>query len=451
MPSDKSPPHSPYMPRDPQVYMYDTSFGHLTPWEFSGWKQETLSWKEGCYFHAGLNPNFRNRITGPGALQMLKDNCINNFDKFSVGASKHGVMCNANGNTMADGMLWRLGEEEFLNMGHGPYVDYLVRTGGYDVKMENLDGKAFLFQLAGPRSLDVLEALTGESLRDIDFLWHRPSSIPRSGLFKRDLPIRIYRLGVARTLAYEVHGRFEDAQTVYAAIMAAGEAFGIERLGMQAYGMNHTEGGFAQSFIHFLHAWNEDEAFMGFLGDQYAEIMSVLPGSAGKDVTKRFANPFELGWGHMIKFEHDFLGRAALERYAAAPKRKIVTLEWNEDDVLDVYASQFRANADHQFMDFPADPVWQGYLSRTFCDDVLVGDAVVGMSSGRMFSHYYRKMISLCIVDLDRSAIGTEVEVLWGDPGTRQKRIRAKVSRFPYIDLPYNNDIDVRALPGSTG
>lgn len=439
--------HSPFMPVDPEVIAYNPSFGHLTPWEFSGWKKETLSWKEGCYLHAGLNPNFRNRLTGPGAFQMLKDNCINNFATFSVGASKHAVMCSENGNTMADGMLWRLGEEEFVNMGHGPYVDYLVRTGRYDVKLENLDDTSVLFQLAGPRSLDVLEALTGESLRDIEFLWHRPSKIPQSGLFKRDLPIRIYRLGVARTLAYEVHGNAGDAEIIYRAIMDAGERFGIERLGMQAYGMNHTEGGFAQSFIHFLHAWNEDPAFLEFLGDQYAGIMGVLPGSAGNDITKRFANPVELGWGHMIKFEHEFTGRAALERHMADPKRKLVTLEWDDDDVLDVYASQFRANADHHFMDFAADPVWQGYLSRTFCDDVLVEDALVGMSSGRMFSHYYRKMISLCLVETGRSAIGTGVEVLWGDPGTRQKRIRAKVARFPYIDLPYNNDIDVRTLP----
>lgn len=434
--------HSPFIPYDPDISTYNSSFGHLTPWEYAGWKKESLSWKEGCYLHAGLNPNFRNRLTGPGALQLLKDACINDFSRFSIGASKHGVMCNAQGNTMADGMLLRTGEEEFENMGHGPYIDYLARSGRYDVKLENLDEKTFLFQVAGPRSLEVVEALTGESLRDVEFLWHRPSRVPQPGLLTRDIQVRIYRLGVARTLAYEVHGDIADAQTVYAAIMKAGEPLGIERLGIQAYGMNHTEGGFAQSFIHFLHAWTEDGAFMQFLGDNYHQIMSRMPGSAGPDVTKRYANPVELGWGHMLKFDHEFVGRAALEAAVANPRRKIVTLEWNEADILDVYASQFRPGGDIEFMDFASNPIWQGYLSRNFADDVLLGETLVGMSSGRMFSYYYKKMISLALLNVAHADLGTEVNVLWGEPGTRQKRIRAVVSRFPYIDLPFNNDID---------
>lgn len=442
----KSIPHSPFMPYDEEVANFNTSFGHLMPIEFNGWKRESLSWKTGCYLHAGLNPNLRNRITGPDALRLLKDVCINDFTRFSIGASKHGVMCNVNGNTMADGMIWRTGEDEFVNMGHGPYFDYLVEKGGYDVKVENLDGKTFLFQVAGPRSLEVVEALTGDSLRDIDFLWHRESRVPQHGLLKRDIRVRIYRLGVARTLAYEVHGDIGDAQTVYEAIMKAGEAFGIERLGIQTYGMNHTEGGFAQSFIHFLHAWTEDPAFMEYIGDQYNSILKVLPGSAGDDITKRYANPYELGLGHMITFDHEFVGREALEAISKAPSRQIVTLEWDDRDVLDVYASQFRKGEDVQFMDFAANPVWQGYMSRTFCDDVMVDGALVGISSGRMFSHYYRKMISLAILDTDQAVIGNVVEVVWGDPGTCQKPIRARVARFPYIDLPHNNDVDVNTI-----
>ena len=436
--------HSPFLPYDPEVANYNNSFGHMTPWEFSGWKKESLSWKEGCYLHAGLNPNFRNRISGPDALQLFKDSCINDFTKFSIGASKHGVMCNKKGNTMAEGMILRTGEDEFENMGHGPYVDYLAASGKYDIKMENLDSKTFLFQIAGPRSLNVIEAVTGESFKDLEFLWHRPSQIPQSGLLKRDIPVRIYRLGVARTLAYEIHGHIDHAQKVYNAVMEAGKKFNIERLGIQAYGMNHTEGGFAQSFIHYLHAWTEDISFMNFLGDTYNEIVSILPGSSGLDVTKRFANPVELGLGHMITFDHEFTGSEALKLIIDNPKRKIVTLEWNKDDIIAIYASQFDQDHDIQFMDFEANPIWQGYLSRTFCDDVYFEDRLIGMSSGRMFSYYYKKMISLGILETEFCEIGKEIEVLWGDPGSRQKKIRATVARYPYLDLPYNNYINTR-------
>jgi vanillate/3-O-methylgallate O-demethylase len=436
--------HSPYLPFDPGVVTYNAAFGHLLPWEFSGWKRETMSWKEGCYLHAGLNPPMPYRLTGPGALRLLEEACVNGFAKFSVGASKHAVMCNEQGNVMADGMVWRLGEEEFVCFFLSPFVDHLVASGRHDVEGTDMTGSHFLFQVAGPRSLDVLEAATGESLRDIEFLWHRPSRIRSAEAAGGKLDVQIYRLGVARTLAYEVHGRIEDAHAVYRAIMAAGEAHGIERLGLQAYGMNHTEGGFAQSFIHFLPAFPQDEAFMRYLDGQYADVFETLPGSAGSDVSKRFANPVELGWGHMIKFDHEFTGRSALEQVVADPRRTVVTLEWNEADILEVYASQFRKDADHQFMDFPANPIWHGSAISTVCaDDVLVGDDIVGISSGRMFSEFYKAMISLALVDVSRSAFGSEVEVLWGDPGTKQKRIRATVARFPYLDLPFNRNTEL--------
>lgn len=371
-------PHSPCMARDPEVATYNAAFGDLIPWEFNGWKAETLSWKTSCCLHAGLNPAGQYRLTGPDALRLLTENGVNDFAKFSVGASKYIVMCNERGNVMADGMVWRLGEEEFLSFFLSPYLDYLVSSGRYDVEGEDLSGRRFLFQIAGPRSLEVLEKATGESLRDIGFIWHRPSRIRLAS--GEDRPVRIYRLGVARTLAYEAHGDIADALDVYAAIMAAGEAFGIERLGLQAYGMNHTEGGFAQSFIHFLPAWTEDDGFMQHLDKAFLRVLSNLPGSAGPDPARRYANPVELGY--IISFDHEFTGRAALEAIADNPRRKIVTLEWSKDDILEVYASQFREGEDAQFMDFAANPVWQGMMSTVFADDILHDGAGVDCRAG---------------------------------------------------------------------
>ena len=439
----KTIPHSPYLPFDPDMADYNVTFTHLSPWEFGGWKRESLSWKEGCYLHAGLNPPSPYRLSGPGALALLRDACINGFDKFSIGCSKHAVMCNAQGNVMADGMVLRTGKEDFTCFFLNPYIDYLVASARYDVRGEDLSGKVFLFQVAGPRSLEVMEAATGESLRDIDFLWHRASTIRAEGC---DIPVRVFRLGVARTLAYEVHGRIEDAEAIYKALRTVGEPFGMERMGMQVYGMNHTEGGFAQSYIHFLPAYKQDAAFMGFLDGNADAFMRDLPGSAGPDIEKRYANPVELGWGHMIRFDHDFVGREALERIIAGQHRQVVTLEWHPDDIIEIYASQFRPGADAEFMDFAANPIWTAHNSVVFSDDVFVGDTLAGISSGRIFSHYYHQMLSLALLDPEHAEIGREVKVLWGSPGTHQKRIRAKVARFPYLDLPKNGDINVRML-----
>ena len=63
----------------------------------------------------------------------------------------------------------------------------------------------------------------------------------------------------------------------------------------------------------------------------------------------------------------------------------------------------------------------------------------------RGYSFYFRKMLSLCAIDLAHSEPGTEVVVVWGNPGTPQKEIRATVAPAPY--KKDNRRADVAALP----
>lgn len=447
MPRPKALRHSPYVPFDDAVTEYNTAFGHLTPWQYAGWKKETLSWKHSGYIHGNLNPASPYLLEGPGALQLLKDACINDFTRFSVGASKHAVMCNELGNVMSDGIVMRTGELRFIAFFLSPYIDYLVASGRYDVQGKDLTGELFLFQVAGPKSLEILEAFTQQSLRDIKFLWHRPVQVSL-GKGSQHIELRIFRLGVARTLAYEVHGPAELAPLVYEAIEQAGKAFGIERLGLQAYGMNHTEGGFAQSFIHFLPAWSEDPAFMAYVGNRFDNAFADLEGSLGPAAGQRHANPYELGWGQMITFDHPFVGDRALRAVTGTAHRRIVTLEWNIDDVLGVLAEQAQPESEVHYMDWPANPIWQpGAMSTVIADAVQADGRKIGISSGRMFSAFYGRMISLGIIAPEYCDLGTEVSVLWGNPATPQRLIRATVSRYPYLDLPKNRDIDVSKLP----
>ncbi|MEU4227806.1 hypothetical protein AB0F17_26255 [Nonomuraea sp. NPDC026600] len=65
-----------------------------------------------------------------------------------------------------------------------------------------------------------------------------------------------------------------------------------------------------------------------------------------------------------------------------------------------------------------------------------------------MYSWHYRSMLSLAPIDVEHAEIGTELTVLWGAPGTRQREIRATVARYPYLDLPRNEKVDVSTIPG---
>ena len=118
----------------------------------------------------------------------------------------------------------------------------------------------------------------------------------------------------------------------------------------------------------------------------------------------------------------------------------MVTLVWNADDVIDVYASLFRPGEPYHYMEMPRDQ--RGFM---YADKVLKGDELIGVTTSRGYSYYFRQMISLCTIDVRFSKPGTEVAVIWGNPGEPQKEIRAKVAPAPY--KKDNRRIDVKTLP----
>ena len=442
--------HSPFVPYDPGVVLYDALLRpFLIPFEYTGWRDEQMSWKKSAYIHGNLNPSPTLKISGPDALRFFEDHCVNSFAKFPVGTGKHAIMCDEAGRVTSHGVLLRTGEDEYISYWLAPYLDYALANTNRDVQGENITGQVFLFQMAGPRSFDILQDATGDDdLSDIRFMGHRLSSIDGA-------EVRILRMGMGGSLAYEIHGSIEDAHTVYNAILKAGEAHDLRRLGAHAYMMNHTENGFPQSYYHFSYPWSEDKKFTEFMssmtiqkGSAQKSNAAALRGSMGDDVTLRYRNPVELGWGAMIKFDHDFVGRAALEKEVANPSRVMRTLVWNTDDIMEVQRSQFEPGEHYLPMDTPNHWTRQHGGTAMWADQVLHNGEQVGISSGRAYSYYYRQVISLTSIRADLAEEGTEVSVLWGEPGTRQKEIRAVVSRFPYLNESRNQDIDVsRPVP----
>jgi glycine cleavage system aminomethyltransferase T len=372
-------------------------------------------------------------------------------------------MCDEQGRIMMDGTVLRTGEQQYTAIWLSPHLQYAFEAYGakYDAAGEDLTGREFLFQIAGPASLRILERVTGESLRDIAFARHRPAAIGAAS-------VRVYRLGMAGGLAYEVHGQVPDARGVYQAIWEAGQESGLRKLGMRAYLMNHTEDGFPQAYMHYPYPWFEDPGFAAWLNERGPGVSFMmfrprLWGSLGGDLARRYVTPFDVGWENRIHWDHEFPGRDALASIAASPPRTVVTLEWNADDIADVYRSQFAgpaAGEPYMPLDLagPSDvlpdagiPDRVTGLPRTkdyHADLVLAADGTeIGFSAGRVESLTNQRMISLGFIARSHAALGHEVTVVWGNPGTRQKQIRATVARFPYLLAERNDTIDVRTLP----
>ena len=146
-----------------------------------------------------------------------------------------------------------------------------------------------------------------------------------------------------------------------------------------------------------------------------------------KDISEYYRTPVELGWRKNVKFDHQFLGRAALEAEIAHPKRVGVTLEFNPDDIVSVYASFFKEGEHYDFMDFP-----HNQRSAMHASKILKHGELVGCSTMPAYSYQFRKMLSISCIDPKCAADNEDVVVIWGEPGHTQLPLRAKVRNIPY-------------------
>jgi glycine cleavage system aminomethyltransferase T len=389
-------------------------------WEFNGWPQESLSWKQGCCLHAGLSGSGPLSIKGPGAKKYLESICINSFDNFPVGSMKHAVMCNEDGIIEAHGIIERLAEDHFTSYAGGPPSFDLSKVPP-NVTSERL--RWYLFQIAGPSSAALIEKLTGENLHDLKFLCQRNSKVLGKYLESgKDIQVEIARIGMARNLAYEFHGPMEEAAEVYDAVFKVGQEFGIERFGWNTYWVNHTEGGFPQISGHFT-------------SPLQAKALPSLGGTSGsvdpQNMRARYRTPVEVGWGHLAK-PHDYPGRKAVEAELANPKRTTVTLRWNAKDVGAVWNTWLKPGEEAlPLLTMPHGPYRKNRGGHQ--DHILLNGREIGYSSGVIYSYYFREFLSFGCIDIEAAALGTEMSVLWGDYGRRMLGIRATVAELPYL------------------
>jgi vanillate/3-O-methylgallate O-demethylase len=213
-------------------------------------------------------------------------------------------------------------------------------------------------------------------------------------------------------------------------------------VGSRAYSSNTLESGWIPSPLPAIYTGEELRAYREWLPANSYEAVNALAGSfVSDDIEDYYLNPFELGYGHIVKFDHDFVGRDALAQVDAESQRKKVTLEWSNEDVTDIFGSVFAPEGEgYQVFDLPN----ANYASSNF-DSVLDGSGnVVGLSLFTGYSANEKHALSLAVVDPEVE-IGSTVTVVWGEPdgGTkkstvephRQKEVRAVVSPVPYAKV----------------
>ena len=238
----------------------------------------------------------------------------------------------------------------------------------------------------------------------------------------------------------EIWGPYAEKDEVRDAIVRAAREAGVDLhlVGARAYSTNTLESGWIPSPLPAIYSQPELKAYREWLpADSYEAICSVGGSWVPDDVSGYYTTPYELGYGIYVKFDHDFVGRPALEAMKDRPHRRKVTFEWNAEDLMEVVASSFRPGEEAaKWVDLPQ----PNYASHSF-DRVMHGDRLVGLSMFNGYSFNERAMLSLGIVDPDIEE-GDVLTLIWGEPGGgsgktsterhRQAEIRVRVSAVPY-------------------
>jgi vanillate/3-O-methylgallate O-demethylase len=418
----------------------------VVPGEFSNWRDEQRAWRETCVLYDQSHHMVNLYLEGPDALKLLSKLAINSFANFSVNKAKQFIPCSYDGYVIGDGILFYLAENSFVFVGRAPTANWIrfhAETGHYKVELTHDDrspgnpkGNAvvrscYRFQIQGPNAEQVIEKLNGGPFPDIKFF--NMNAINIAGR-----KVRALRHGMAGAPGLEVWGPYEEREEIREAIITAGRDYGLIQVGARAYATNTLESGWIPSPLPAVYSGAKLRPYRQWLTASSYEASGSLGGSFYSDRIKDYyLTPYELGYGPFVKFDHDFIGREALEKIADGPHRKKVTFAWNADDVTKVFRSLLRpGEAHYKYIDLPL----SNYASASY-DKVLKGRKLAGLSMFSGYSYNERSMLSLGIVDPDIE-IGTELKLVWGEEGggTRkstverheQFKIRVIVSPVPY-------------------
>jgi len=417
------------------------------PAEYTNWRDEQRGWQETCVMYNQSYHMADLAVEGPGALDLLARLGINSFRNFTVNKAKQFIPCTPEGYVIGDVILFHLAENTFNLVGRAPtlnWIRYHAETGDYDVRVE-LDErtalrkdpsrrKSYRFQVQGPTAMDVIAKALGSKPPDLKFFNMTQVSIAGR-------TVGALRHGMAGQPGFEFYGPWDDGEPVRQALIEAGEEYGMRLVGGRAYSSNTLESGWIPSPLPAVYSGEGTRAYREWLPGESYEANASIGGSFYSDnIEDYYFTPWDLEYGHILSFDHDFVGREALEKRVDEPRRKKVTLALDNGDVLQCIGTQLFDDQRAKYMDFPS----AVYSMHPF-DKVIAGDDIVGLSTWIGYSSNERRMLTLAVVDAEYAEPGTEVTFVWGEEGGgskkptveshRQFEIRAVVSPVPFTEV----------------
>ncbi len=309
-------------------------------------------------------------IQGPDALSLADALFTNDMAALEIGQVRYGAICDDHGKMIMDGTVFRLGEEHCFSItSYDSDLDWFKQVAsdrGLDVQVEDRTAAMPHVQVQGPKVREVLGPIT----EGVDVNTLRYFRFVGDGVRVGGVPVMVSRTGYSGELGFELYCAPDDAETLWNAVLEAGQPHGLRPIGLSAIETLRIESGLLFPDIdYFPHQ----------------------------------TDPFEVRLDNVVKLDKtgDFVGRDALREIAAeGTPRLLTTLRIDGDDVPE-YGAAVTLDGDEV-----------GIL-RSPCQSPTFDMQVIGMAA------------------IDRALVtdGQRVDVALGD-GT----IGATVAPFPLYD-----------------
>lgn len=287
-------------------------------------------------------------VEGKDALENLQMLLTNDLSKLSDNQAQYNAMCTEDGGTVDDLIVYRRSETSYLLVLNAANIDsdiaWIKEHVKGDLTLTNQSEETALLAVQGPKAIELLQTLTSTNLAEI-----RPFRF-QENVEIASFPVFASRTGYTGEDGFELYVEAHLASRLWAAILQAGEPFGLLPCGLGA-----------RDTLRF-------EAKLALYGQELSRDIS----------------PIEAGIGFAVKVdkEKDFIGKRVLKRQKEeGASRKLVGIEM----------------------------IGRGIPRTDYV--VYVGDNKVGFVTTGTQSPTLGRNVGLVLIDAKFSALGTEIEV----------------------------------------
>jgi len=383
--------------------------------EFTNWQEEQRAWRSSVVLQDMSFHMTAIHLEGADAIEFISHLGTNSFKSFGPMQAKQLILCNEEGYLVGDAILTCEASGKLIVVGRPEgvgWVRFQAANTDYDVNITqietptpNLTERAtYRYQVQGPNADLLLEELNGGPLPDIKFF--------KMGTFKVG-PYEVTALNhrMSGAAGFEFWGPSDEGNAVKALILEAGEKYGLRQIGGRVYATTAMESGWLGGPVSAIYSGPSTEAYRKSLADtSYQANVSIGGSYPIEAIEDLYVTPWDLGYGAMVKFDHEFIGRASLEARAEQPHRKKVRLLWDADDIVRVSRSMLEEGDSYKYMEMPA----ASYATYCF-DEVLSGTEQVGMSYYPVYSANLSGWFSLAMINPDLAIDGQALTITWGE------------------------------------